>query len=136
MPEKNYGGEDSPDLSRDTLTEISPQEDGDTLSHTLSPCYGSSNNPTPPTRGLYSYGTATAEAVKLSTSSAEPNALVPLVEVKKEVIRTGPPSEIHADMLLLPDFASGPVGKIEAQNGMIVRLSLHNFSWLPGAVLD
>ncbi|RPB02943.1 hypothetical protein L873DRAFT_1801539 [Choiromyces venosus 120613-1] len=130
MSDRNYGGEDHPDLSEDTLTELSLQEGGDTPSRTLSPCESWSNNLTPLTRGVHSDGgpglvstersgrrDATADAVKQPASSAETIALIPLPDMKREFIKTFASSEIDNDMLLLPDFSIGLVGKDGTKNG-------------------
>ncbi|RPB02983.1 hypothetical protein L873DRAFT_331481 [Choiromyces venosus 120613-1] len=109
----------------------------DTPYQTLSPCESLSNNFTLPTRGVHSDGgaglisiekscgrDAAAEAVK---HSAETSSLVPLVEAKRESIKTSASSEIDEDMLLLPDFSTGLGGETGTQNGIIISLNLHNF---------
>ncbi|RPB02960.1 hypothetical protein L873DRAFT_1787405 [Choiromyces venosus 120613-1] len=130
MSDRNYSGEDYSDLSGDTLTEFSLQEGGDTCSRALSPCESLSNNLTPPTHGVHSDESAvlvstersggrdaTAEVVKGSASGAEVSFEGPLVEVKREFIKTSASLEIDEDMLLLPDFSTGLVGKTKTQNG-------------------
>ncbi|RPB02968.1 hypothetical protein L873DRAFT_1787408 [Choiromyces venosus 120613-1] len=123
MSDRNYSGEDH-------LTEFPLQEGGDTYSRALSPFESLSNNLTPPTRGMHDDGgaglvstersgggDATAEVVKQSASGTEASSIGPLVEVKREFIKASAPPEIDEDMLLLPDFSTGLVGKTEAQNG-------------------
>ncbi|RPB02946.1 hypothetical protein L873DRAFT_1787392 [Choiromyces venosus 120613-1] len=130
MSDRNYGGEDHPDLSEDTLTELSLQEDRDTPSRTLPPCESWSNNLTPLTLGVHSDGgpdlvsaercgrrDATVDAVKQPASGAETSALIPLADMKREFIKTFAFSEIDEDMLLLPDFSIGLVGKGGTKNG-------------------
>ncbi|RPB02964.1 hypothetical protein L873DRAFT_330723 [Choiromyces venosus 120613-1] len=136
MSDRNYSGEDYPDLSGDTLTEFSLEEGGDTPSQMLSPCDSSSNNLTIPTRGVHSNGgaglvsterssgrDAIAEAVKQSASGTEASSIGPLVEVKREFIKTSASLEIDEDMLFLPDFSTGLVGKTETQDSIIISLN-------------
>ncbi|RPB02979.1 hypothetical protein L873DRAFT_1841578 [Choiromyces venosus 120613-1] len=130
MSDRNYGGEDHPDLLGDTLTEFSLQEGGDTPSQTLSPCESWSNNLTSLNRGVHSDGgpdlvstercgrrDATADAVKQSAFGAETSALIPLADVKIEFIKTFAFFEIDEGMLLLSDFSIGLVGKGGTKNG-------------------
>ncbi|RPB02954.1 hypothetical protein L873DRAFT_1787399 [Choiromyces venosus 120613-1] len=146
MSEKHPGGEDNPDISGASLTEISVKN-GDTPSHTLFPCYRLSSNPILPSHGLHSdentgfvstkgcsHRYAMAGAAKLSASGAGSSALVPLVEVKKENAKTSPSSEYDKDRFLLSD-SSGMVGKTETNNGsqklsLIDRMSSEEVDWI------
>ncbi|RPB02975.1 hypothetical protein L873DRAFT_1787412 [Choiromyces venosus 120613-1] len=94
MSKRSYGGENRPDLSGDTLTDVG-------LVPTIR-CGGKD---------------ATAEEAKLSASGAGISDLVSLVEMENELIKTPTSSVIHEDMLLLSDFPAGSVGKTETQNG-------------------
>ncbi|RPA94030.1 hypothetical protein L873DRAFT_1814943 [Choiromyces venosus 120613-1] len=93
MSDRNYGGEDHPDLSGDTLTEFSLQEGGYIPSQKVSPFESWSNNLTFRARAVHSYGgaglvstkrwgsrDATAEAVKQYASGAGASALSPPVQ--------------------------------------------------------
>ncbi|RPA94055.1 hypothetical protein L873DRAFT_1814978, partial [Choiromyces venosus 120613-1] len=90
MSDRNYGGEDHPDLSGDTLTEFSLQKRGDIPSQKVSPFETCSTSLTPRARGVHGYGgtglvstkrwgsrNATAEAVKQSASGAGASTLSP-----------------------------------------------------------
>ncbi|RPB02955.1 hypothetical protein L873DRAFT_1787400 [Choiromyces venosus 120613-1] len=147
MSEKS-NGEGNCALSGGTLTELSQQEDGNRSVQSS----GFSNTFTPPTSGLLgdtnsdivptrssrrrSRRKAKLEAAKVLAAGADSSALVPVVEVKKEVIETSSSSETHGDMRLLPDFSSGLVGELERRNGCPERYLVDHLSWESGDSVD
>ncbi|RPB02800.1 hypothetical protein L873DRAFT_367556 [Choiromyces venosus 120613-1] len=97
----------------DTFTELCLRGGRGAPSRAFSTCGGLSNNLTLPTGAVYIDGGAglvstercghpdrTGEATKQSASGTETSALVPLVEVTREFIKTSASSEINEDMLV------------------------------------